>query len=74
MEQEKTSQDNSSVLLDLFEQMKELQIIKNFIRENTIVNKDRKVETGLFFGSELLNLIKYIDKDFYQELQRKAKQ
>ena len=74
MEQEKINQGNSDTLFTLYENMKELQIIKNFIKENTFKNEKDEVATGLYFGSELLNLLKYIDKDFYKELQQKAVQ
>lgn len=73
MEQKETQQESSNLFF-IYEKIEELKIIQNFIRENTTLNEDGKIETGFLFGSDLLKLIKYIDTDFYNELQHRAKQ
>lgn len=69
---ENMDNETGTNLVFLYDKIKELQIIQNFIRENTTVNENGKLEAGLLFGSELINLIKYIDTDFYNELQHRT--
>lgn len=57
----------------LVTQLNELKAIKECIRKNTVISKDGRAEISLFFGNELLNLIKYIDVDFYKELKQQAR-
>ena len=50
------------------------RIFKNFIKENVVCEKrDLKID-NIFFKEDLLKLIRYIDTEFYNELQQGAEQ
>lgn len=56
--------------VEIYEKIAELNSIKRLIKDNIQKNEDGKLEISLFFGEDLLKLIKYIDIEFYNELQQ----
>ena len=56
--------------VEVYEKIAELNSIKRLIKDNIQKNEDAKLEISLFFGEDLLKLIKYIDIEFYNELQQ----
>lgn len=48
------------------------KIVKRFIKDNVYINENEKLETDMFFGENLLKIIKYIDAEFYKELQQRV--
>jgi len=51
-----------------------LSYIRNLIRDKSIIEDGEVKIKSLYFTDELINLIKYTDKEFYNELQQKAEQ
>ena len=56
--------------IEIYEKISELSSIKKLIKDNIKINEDGKLETKLFFAEDLVKLIKYIDIEFYKELQQ----
>ena len=56
--------------IEVYEQIAELKSIKRLIKDNIKKNEDGKIEISIFFNEDLLKLIKYIDEEFYNELQQ----
>ena len=56
--------------VEVYEKIAELNSIKRLIKDNIQKNEDGKLEISLFFGEDLIKLIKYIDIEFYNELQQ----
>jgi hypothetical protein len=46
------------------------EIIKNYIKDKISKDENGELKGDLFFTEDLLKLIKYIDKEFYNELQQ----
>lgn len=61
---------NYEEYLKIYEQIVELRTIKNFIKHNVEKNENENLKIDYYFGEHLLNLIKYIDTEFYNELQQ----
>ena len=55
--------------VELYEEILKLRTIKKFIKHN-VEKDDKGLKTDYYFGENLLNLIKYIDTEFYNELQQ----
>ena len=58
------------IYFEIYEQISELKSIKRLIKDNVRKNDDGKLEINMFFADDLLKLIKYIDTEFYNELQQ----
>ena len=71
---EETNKENSSVYFELYDKIMKFNILKGFIKENIKIKKDGIIKTNVFFDEELVKLIKYTDKEFYNELQQRAEQ
>ena len=66
-----TKQDNT-VYLEFVKAYANLTYIKNLIRDKAEVENGQVKIKSLFFTDELLNLIKYTDKEFYNELKQQG--
>ena len=60
--------------IDLFRDLKELEAIKNLIKEYVIKDDKDKIcfNSSYSFTEDLLKLIKYTDVEFYNELEKNS--
>lgn len=70
MEEKNELKKTISENLKIYNQIAELNSIKRLIKDNVKKNEDGKIEISMFFADDLLKLIKYIDIEFYNELQQ----
>ena len=59
--------------IELYDELTKYKILKNFIKENIKIDDKGKVETNFYIADDLVKLIKYIDKNFYNELEQQGK-
>ena len=64
--------ENKDQLIDIYIKIYDTQIklnaIKNLIKDSTTVENGTVKISNIFFTDNLINLIKYTDEEFYNEL------
>lgn len=69
----KDTKQDGTAYLEFVKAYANLTYIKNLIRDKAEVENGQVKIKSLFFTDELINLIKYTDKEFYNELKQQGK-